>query len=112
MLEAGRREFDVGFTRRSTGVRVDVRLVEADALANQAFAVIDEQPQIEFGPVQVGGRERVQALLERSASDVERIDRIRLAALAGTAASVRGQVSREPQHPLAAATAAIVCERL
>jgi hypothetical protein len=31
--------------------------VELDAMANEAFAVVDEQPQIELGPVQVRGRE-------------------------------------------------------
>ena len=48
------------------------------------------------------GREGVKALLQRGASDVERVDRIRLAALTSTPARVRGQVRRDPQHPLAA----------
>src|SRR5215217_4125329 len=78
------------------------RVVELDAMAQESLAVVDEQPQIELGAVQVGGREGVQALLQRGSSDVERIDRIRLAAPAGTPASTRRQVRRDPQHPLAA----------
>src|SRR5919112_1444020 len=78
------------------------RAVELDAMADESLAVVDEQTQIELGPVQVRGGERVQALLQRGASDVEGVNRIRLAALARTAASVRGQVRRDPQHPLAA----------
>ena len=37
------------------------RVIQADALTNQPFAVIDQQPQIELGPVQVRDRERLQA---------------------------------------------------
>jgi hypothetical protein len=33
------------------------RAVQADALANEPFAVIDQQPQIELGPVEVRDRE-------------------------------------------------------
>jgi hypothetical protein len=50
----------------------------------------------------VRGRERLQALLQRGTGDVQRVDRIRLAALTGTPARLRGQVRRDPQHPLAA----------
>ena len=38
------------------------RAVELDAMADKSFAVIDEQPQVELGPVQVCGRETLQAL--------------------------------------------------
>ena len=78
------------------------RAVELDAMADEAFAVVDEQAQVELGPVQVRGRERVQAFLQRGAGDVERVDRIRLAALAGAAARAGAQVRRDPQHALAA----------
>jgi hypothetical protein len=76
--------------------------IEPDAVTDQPLTVIDEQPQIELGPVQVRGRERAQALLQRGAGDVERVDRIRLAALTSAAARVGGHVRRDPQHPLAA----------
>jgi hypothetical protein len=78
------------------------RAVELDAVANEAFAVIDEQPQVELGPVQLPGREAFQALLQRGAGDVDRVDRIRLAALTGAPAALRGQVRRDPQDALAA----------
>ena len=79
------------------------RAVERDALTDQPFAVIDQQPQIELGPVQVRDREGLQALLQRDARDAERVDRIGLAALASALASAGRQVRRDPQHPLAAA---------
>ncbi len=64
--------------------------------------MIDEQPQVELGAVQLRGREGLQPLLQRGASDIERVDRVRLAALAGALASVGCQVRRDPQHALAA----------
>jgi hypothetical protein len=64
--------------------------------------MVDEQPQVELGPVQVRGRERVQALLQCGAGHVERVYRIRLAALAGAAPRLRGQVRGDPQHALPA----------
>jgi hypothetical protein len=78
------------------------RAVELDAMADESFAVVDEQPQIELGTVQVRGREGLQALLQRGASDVERVDRVRLAALAGTPARSGAEVRRDPQHALTA----------
>jgi hypothetical protein len=36
------------------------RAVERDALTDQPFAVIDQQPQVELGPIQVRDRERLQ----------------------------------------------------
>jgi hypothetical protein len=62
------------------------RVVELDALADQPFAVIDQQPQVELRSVQVRGREGLKALLQRGARDVERVDRIGLATLAGALA--------------------------
>ena len=38
------------------------RAVERDALADEPFAVIDQQPQIELGPIQMRDREGLQAL--------------------------------------------------
>jgi hypothetical protein len=76
--------------------------VELDALADKAFAVVDEQPQVQLRSVQVRGGETLQGLLQRGAGDVESVDRVRLAALAGALAAPRGQVRGDPQHPLAA----------
>jgi hypothetical protein len=78
------------------------RAVELDAMADQPFAVVDEQPQVELRSVQVRGREGLQALLQRGAGDVECVDRVRLAAPAGALACLRGQVRRDPHHALAA----------
>jgi hypothetical protein len=78
------------------------RAVELDAVTNEAFAVVDEQAEVELWPVQVSGREGLQPLLQRGTGDVERVDRVGLAALAGTPARIGGQVRRNPQHALAA----------
>jgi len=79
------------------------RAVEADALTNQPFTVIDQQPQIELGPVEVRCREGLQTLLQRDTGDGKRVARIGLAALTSASSGLRGQVRRDPQHPLAAA---------
>src|SRR4051812_32324320 len=54
------------------------RVVEPDALTNEAFAVINQQPQIQLGPVEMRGREGLQPFLQRDAGDAARVDRIRL----------------------------------
>src|SRR3954452_24002080 len=77
------------------------RAVELDAMADESFAVVDKQPQVQLRSVQVRGREGLQTLLPRGAGNVERIDRIGLAALTRAPAALRGQVRRDPQHPLA-----------
>ncbi|MDP9377200.1 MAG: hypothetical protein M3P40_06460 [Actinomycetota bacterium] len=56
------------------------RVVDSDALTDEAFAMTDEEPENELGPVQVRGRQRVQALAQRSAGDCERVDAVGLAA--------------------------------
>jgi hypothetical protein len=78
------------------------RVVERDALADEPLTVVDEQPQIELRPVQVRDREGLQALLQRRSVNGKRVDRVRLAALASALSGPRGQVGRDPQHPLAA----------
>ena len=52
------------------------RVVERDARADEPFAVIDEQPQVELGPVQVRRRQRVQAFAQRRSRDRERVDAV------------------------------------
>jgi hypothetical protein len=78
------------------------RAVELDAMPDQALAVVNQEPQVELGPVQLRGREALQAFLQRGAGDVDRVDPVRLAALTGAPAALRGQVRRDPQHALAA----------
>ena len=58
------------------------RAVERHARANQPLAVIDQQPQIELGPGQRGGRQRLDAGGQRGPGDRDRVDAIGLAALA------------------------------
>jgi hypothetical protein len=79
-----------------------MRPATTPATAHEAFVVIDEQPKVKLRSVQVRGGETLQALLQRGAGNVERVDRVRLAALAGTLTPLGGQVGRDPQHPLAA----------
>jgi hypothetical protein len=55
------------------------RAVELDAVTDEAFAMVDQEPQVEFRPIQVGLRERLKALLQRDAGNVERVDRVGLA---------------------------------
>jgi hypothetical protein len=77
------------------------RAVELDAMANQSFAVVDQEPQVQLRSVQVRGGEGLQALLQRDAGDVDRVDRVGLAAPAGAPAALCRQVRRDPQLPLA-----------
>ncbi len=77
------------------------RVVERDALTDQALAVINKQPQVQLEPIEVRHRKRAQAFAQRGARDVERVDVIRLAALAGALARFGHQVGRDPQHAFA-----------
>ena len=69
------------------------RVVERDALADQPLAVIDEQPQIELGTVQLRGRQRIQAFAQRRPGDRERVDAVGLPALARDRAASRPSAS-------------------
>jgi hypothetical protein len=71
-------------------------------VTDEAFAVIDQQPQVEFGPVQMGDRKRCEALAQRGPGHVDRVDAVGLAALSGALARLGHQVGRDAQHPLAA----------
>src|SRR4051812_42427669 len=77
--------------------------VERYALADQAFAVIDKQPQIEFGTVELGGRQRINAFAQRCAGDGERIDAVGLAAPAGPATLASHQRGRNADDAFATA---------
>ncbi len=74
------------------------RVVEPNALTDQALAVIDEQPQVKLGPVEVRDREGVEPFAQRGARDVERVDVVRLAALARTLARLCHQVGRNARQ--------------
>ena len=45
-------------------------------MADEAFAVIDQQPQIELEPIQVRGRQRVDPFAQRRAGDGDRVDAV------------------------------------
>ena len=78
------------------------RVVQRHALPNQALAMIDQQPQIQLGTVQLRRRQGVQAFAQRGARDRERVDAVGLAAsrpLRRTPPSA----SSGPADPLAAA---------
>jgi hypothetical protein len=71
-------------------------------VAHEPRTVVDQQPQIELGVVQLRGRKGLQPLLQRAAGNSERVDHVGLAALAGALARSGRQVRRDPQHPLPA----------
>ena len=75
------------------------RVVERNALADEALAVIDQQPQIEFGAVQLRGRQRVQAFAQRRAGDRERVDAVGLPAPASAATRRRPSASSSRAGP-------------
>ena len=78
------------------------RVVDRDPLANESFAVIDEQPQVELGPIQVRRRQGVQALAQRRAGDRERVDAVGLPAPARLAPRRRHQRGMHAQDTLPA----------
>ena len=56
------------------------RVVDRHALTDQALAVIDEESQVELGPIEVCGGQRVQPFTQRRPGDRERVDAVGLAA--------------------------------
>ena len=52
------------------------RVVDRDPLADESFAVIDQQPQVELGPVQMRGGQRVGAFAQCRSGDCERVDAV------------------------------------
>ena len=64
--------------------------------------MIDEQPDVELDPGELGDRQRVQAFLDRCAGDRDRVDHVGLAALTRRVACAGGQLWWDAQHPLAA----------
>ena len=77
-------------------------VVERDALADEPFAVIDQQPEVELGPGQLRDRQRLEAFAQRGAGDGERVDAVGLAALAAARARAGHQPGRDPDDALAA----------
>jgi hypothetical protein len=61
------------------------RVVERNALADETLAMVNEQPQIEFGALQLRRRQGIQAFAQRRPRDRDRIDAVGLPAPASTA---------------------------
>ena len=76
-------------------------VVERDRHADEPFAVIDQQPDVELDAGQLADRQRVQAFAQRGAGDGDRVDAVGLAALAAAAARAGHQPRRDPDHALA-----------
>ena len=84
-------------------VQLPAQLVDQPgAGVHQPLAMQRQQPDLELGSGEPGRRERVHALAQRGASDRQRVDRIRLPALADPLAGVGHQPRREPHDRLAA----------
>jgi hypothetical protein len=76
------------------------RVVERDALADQALAVIDQQPQVELRTFQLRRRQRIQAFAQRRPRDRDRVDAVGLPAGANLTTRRRHQPGRDPQDAL------------
>ena len=74
-------------------------VVERDAHANEPFAVIDEQPDVELDSGQFGDRQALQAFSQRGAGDGDGIDAIGLAAIPPAAAAVSRAATRTTRSP-------------
>jgi hypothetical protein len=74
---------------------------ERGALAHKPLLVLVKQPDFQLDSGKMGGREVLEAFLERAPGDRERVDRIGLAALANGRASLGHQVRREPRDRFA-----------
>ena len=77
-------------------------LLIAAAGGDQVLAVVDQQANVERGAVQVRAGELLDSFLERGAGDAERVDRVRLAALARGAPGAGHVLRRDAHDPLAA----------
>jgi hypothetical protein len=71
------------------------------ALADEAFAVIDEQSHVELRSGQLGDRQRVEAFAQRRPGDRDGADDVRLAALARRRADAGHQLRRDAHDLLA-----------
>jgi hypothetical protein len=63
--------------------------------------VIDQQPDVELDTGQLSDRQTLQTFAQRRPGDGDRIDAIRLAAIAAAATLTRRQPSRDAHHALA-----------
>ncbi len=74
------------------------RVVDRDPLMDQSLAVIDQQPQVELGAVQMRCGQRVQTFAQCGSGDGERVDAVGLPAPARLAPRRRHQRAVHTQH--------------
>ena len=75
--------------------------LHAGSLDDEVVAVIDQEPDLAGRSVEPGGRQ--PRFAPRGPRDRERVDRVRLARLAGAATLASHQAGRDPEHVLAGA---------
>ena len=78
------------------------RVVGRATLTDEPLAVIDQQPDVELRAVQRRRRQWLHPFGQRGPGNGQRVDAIRLAALAGRAPRRRHQPRRDANDPLAA----------
>jgi hypothetical protein len=78
------------------------RVVERNAPADEALAMVNEQPRSEFGALRLRRRQGVRALARRRPRDRDRVEAVGPPAPASAAPRVGRQLRRHAQDPLAA----------
>ena len=76
-------------------------VVDRDAHPDEPFAVIDQQPDVELNSGQLSDWQALQTFAKRGPRDRDRVDAIRLAAIAAAAALAGSQPCRDADHALA-----------
>jgi hypothetical protein len=71
-------------------------VVERDAAADQSFAVIDQQPDVELDAGQLRRRQAVETFTQRGPGDRQGVDAVRLAAIAPGATRLAHELGRYP----------------
>jgi hypothetical protein len=77
-------------------------VIDRGAHADQAFAVVDEQPRVELRTGELGHRQRVEAFADRRAGDRDGVDDVGLPTLTSRVAGAGHQPGRHPHDALAA----------
>ena len=77
------------------------RVVERDALAHEALAVIDQQPQIELRALQPRRRPGIQTIAQRRPRDRNRVDAVGLPTPARAATRAGHELGQDAQNTLA-----------
>jgi hypothetical protein len=68
---------------------------------DEPLAMVDEQPDVKLDSGELRDRQRLDSVPDRRPRDRDRVDHIRLAALARAVPGARGQLWRDAQHTLA-----------